>query len=89
MPKRKVTLYFRDDVLAETQREAVRQDRSISWIIQAAWKLARAELQALPREIDEPDLGDPPEPPRKAAVTARPAATAVAARRRTAATGKR
>jgi uncharacterized small protein (TIGR04563 family) len=86
MPKRKVTLYFRDEVLAETQREAVRQDRSISWIIQAAWKLARAELQALPPEREEPDLGDPPEPPRKSAVTARPAATAVAPRR---VTGKR
>lgn len=88
MPKRKVTLYFRDEVLAETQREAVRQDRSISWIIQAAWKLARAELRAMPREIDEPDLGDPPQaeqPPMKSAVTARP--VAVAAPRR--ATGKR
>jgi len=85
MPKRKVTLYFRDDVLAETQREAVRQDRSISWIIQAAWKLARAELQALPREVDEPDMGDP-EPPKKSAVAARPTASAVAPRR---VTGKR
>jgi uncharacterized small protein (TIGR04563 family) len=87
MPKRKVTLYFRDDVLAETQREAVRQDRSISWIIQAAWKLARAELRAMPRETDEPDLGDPPEEqtPMKSAVKAR-AQVAVAPRR---ATGKR
>jgi uncharacterized small protein (TIGR04563 family) len=85
MPKRKVTLYFRDEVLAETQREAVRQDRSISWIIQAAWKLARAELRAMPPEREEPDLGDPEEPPMKSAVKAR--AQMVAAPKR--ATGKR
>jgi len=39
--KRKVTLYFNSVMLAETQHEAIRQDRSISWIIQAAWRRAR------------------------------------------------
>ena len=85
MPKRKVTLYFRDDVLAETQHEAVRQDRSISWIIQAAWKLARAELRAMPPDREEPDMGDPEEPPMKSAVKARPPVAAAPRR----ATGKR
>jgi uncharacterized small protein (TIGR04563 family) len=46
--KKKVTLYFNAAMLAETQREALRQDRSISWIIQAAWRLAREEVQRLP-----------------------------------------
>jgi uncharacterized small protein (TIGR04563 family) len=46
--KRKVTLYFNATMLAETQREAIRQDRSISWIIQAAWRLARDEVRRLP-----------------------------------------
>jgi uncharacterized small protein (TIGR04563 family) len=46
--KRKVTLYFNATMLAETQREAIRQDRSISWIIQAAWKRARDEIRRLP-----------------------------------------
>jgi len=46
--KRKVTLYFNSTMLAETQREAIRQDRSISWIIQAAWKRAREEVRKLP-----------------------------------------
>ena len=46
--KRKVTLYFNAAILAETQREAIRQDRSISWIIQAAWKMARDEIRQLP-----------------------------------------
>jgi uncharacterized small protein (TIGR04563 family) len=46
--KRKVTLYFNSAMLAETQKEALRQDRSISWIIQAAWKLARDEVKRMP-----------------------------------------
>jgi uncharacterized small protein (TIGR04563 family) len=47
-PKRKVTLYFNSGMLAETQREAIRQDRSVSWIIQAAWKIARDDVRRLP-----------------------------------------
>jgi uncharacterized small protein (TIGR04563 family) len=46
--KRKVTLYFNSAMLAETQKEAIRQDRSVSWIIQAAWKLARDEVKRMP-----------------------------------------
>jgi len=41
-----VTLYFNAGMLSETQREAIRQDRSVSWIIQAAWKIAREEYAA-------------------------------------------
>jgi uncharacterized small protein (TIGR04563 family) len=47
-PKRKVTLYFNSGMLSETQREAIRQDRSVSWIIQAAWKIAREDVRRLP-----------------------------------------
>ncbi len=46
--KRKVTLYFNSAMLAETQKEAIRQDRSVSWIIQAAWRLARDEVKKMP-----------------------------------------
>lgn len=46
--KKKVTLYFNAPMLAETQKEAIRQDRSISWIIQAAWRKARDEIKRLP-----------------------------------------
>jgi len=49
--KRKVTLYFNAAMLAETQREALRQDRSISWIIQAAWKIARDTIKQMPGAI--------------------------------------
>jgi uncharacterized small protein (TIGR04563 family) len=46
--KRKVTLYFNAAMLAETQKEAIRQDRSVSWIIQAAWRIARDEVRRIP-----------------------------------------
>jgi uncharacterized small protein (TIGR04563 family) len=47
-PKKKVTLYFSAAMLEETQKEAIRQDRSISWIIQAAWRMSRDEVRKLP-----------------------------------------
>jgi uncharacterized small protein (TIGR04563 family) len=46
--KKKQSLYFPEEVLAEIQYEADRQDRSLSWIVQQAWRIARAELQKLP-----------------------------------------
>jgi uncharacterized small protein (TIGR04563 family) len=39
-------------MLAELQGEATRQDRSISWLIQQAWKVARGELQRIPSTTD-------------------------------------
>lgn len=51
--KRKVTLYFNAAMLAETQKEALRQDRSISWIIQAAWRLARDEVKRMPGALSQ------------------------------------
>ncbi len=41
--KRKQSLYFPEDMLKEIQDEATRQDRSLSWIVQKAWKIARKE----------------------------------------------
>ena len=36
--KRKQSLYFPEDMLKEIQDEANRQDRSLSWIVQQAWR---------------------------------------------------
>jgi uncharacterized small protein (TIGR04563 family) len=63
LPKRKVTLYFSSGMLEETQREAIRQDRSISWIIQAAWRIAREEVRRLPTVTGAMILPPPPPPP--------------------------
>jgi uncharacterized small protein (TIGR04563 family) len=49
---RKQSLYFPEDMLTEIQREAERQDRSMSWIVQQAWKLARAEMKRIPSVND-------------------------------------
>ena len=50
--KRKQSLYFPEEMLEEIQREAMRQDRSMSWIVQMAWKLARGEIRKLPSVND-------------------------------------
>jgi uncharacterized small protein (TIGR04563 family) len=39
-------------MLAELQEQSMRQDRSISWLIQQAWKIARSELQRIPSTTD-------------------------------------
>ena len=39
--KRKQSLYFPEEMLKEIQEEANRQDRSLSWVVQQAWKIAR------------------------------------------------
>ena len=46
--KRKQSLYFPEEMLKEIQDEAGRQDRSLSWIVQKAWKLARKDIMKVP-----------------------------------------
>ena len=46
--KRKQSLYFPEDMLAEIKREALRQDRSLSWIVQQAWRIARENIKKFP-----------------------------------------
>jgi uncharacterized small protein (TIGR04563 family) len=51
--KRKQSLYFPEDMLSEITAEANRQDRSLSWIVQKAWKIARREIMQYPSVNDE------------------------------------
>jgi uncharacterized small protein (TIGR04563 family) len=56
--KRKQSLYFPEDMLADIKREALRQDRSLSWIVQQAWRIAREEIRKFPSinlDTDEVD----------------------------------
>lgn len=46
--KKKLTLYFPEEMLDETKVEAERQDRSVSWILQTAWRIARNEINNYP-----------------------------------------
>lgn len=55
--KRKRSLYFPDNILREMQSEAKRQERSLSWIVQYAWRIARADLMRLP-SVGESELQD-------------------------------
>jgi uncharacterized small protein (TIGR04563 family) len=48
MDKRKQSLYFPDDMLAEMRAEATRLDRSISWVVQYAYRHGKAALAAIP-----------------------------------------
>jgi uncharacterized small protein (TIGR04563 family) len=58
--KRKQSLYFPEDMLKEIQREAARLDRSLSWIVQQGWKLARGPIREFPSSND--DTGSLPDP---------------------------
>ena len=61
--KRKQSLYFPEEMLKEIGTEATRQDRSLSWIVQKAWKAARKEIMSIP-SVDgvagDPDKVEPP-----------------------------
>lgn len=60
--KRKQSLYFPEDMLKEIQEEASRQDRSMSWIVQQAWKVSRDQIARVPGVDDRPSLQPPPAP---------------------------
>jgi uncharacterized small protein (TIGR04563 family) len=53
--KRKQSLYFTEETLAEIEFQAARLDRSLSWIVQAAWKVARREIRSTPGANDRPE----------------------------------
>ncbi len=46
--KRKQSLYFPEEMLREIQEEATRQDRSLSWIVQQAWRAAHDRISKMP-----------------------------------------
>ncbi len=53
--KRKQSLYFPESMLQEIKDEAARLDRSLSWVVQRAWKMARVEIKKIPSVND---IGD-------------------------------
>ncbi len=50
--KRKQSFYFPEKMLKEITGEAIRQDRSLSWIVQRAWLTAREELKRIPSTME-------------------------------------
>jgi uncharacterized small protein (TIGR04563 family) len=50
--KRKQSLYFPESMLQEIKEEAARLDRSLSWVVQRCWKLAKADIREIPSVND-------------------------------------
>ena len=46
--KRKQSLYFPEEMLREISEEATRLDRSLSWVVQQAWKKAKEQIREFP-----------------------------------------
>ncbi len=46
--KQKLTIYMPDSILDELKVQAERQDRSISWLVEHCWKLARPRVSEYP-----------------------------------------
>ena len=53
--KRKQSLYFPEAMLQPIKAEAARLDRSLSWVVQRAWKLARVDVKKIPSVNDIAD----------------------------------
>ena len=65
--KRKQSLYFPEEMLRDIQEEATRQDRSLSWIVQQAWRAARPQMAKMPGmdDLGAPSLAPAPAQPVK------------------------
>ena len=46
----KQSLYLNEEMLREVKAEAERLDRSYSWILSMAWKIARERIQSMPAQ---------------------------------------
>lgn len=40
----KQSMYFPSGMLGEIREEAIRLNRSVSWVVQRAWKMAKGEI---------------------------------------------
>jgi len=49
---RKQSLYFPEEMLSEIQTQAQRLDRSLSWVVQQAWKISKTDLRKIPSPND-------------------------------------
>ena len=52
--KQKQSVYFLEEMLNEIAAEGTRLDRSMSWIVQHAWKVARKDVMRMPSVSDLP-----------------------------------
>ena len=50
--KRKQSLYFPEEYLDQIRKESLRQDRSMSWLVQKAWEISRDKIMGFPSAND-------------------------------------
>ncbi len=77
--KQKQSLYFPEETLAEIMKESIRLDRSLSWTVQQAWRLAREEVKRFPSVGWRSEVSASPRPtppPRERRVAPPPAVAA-------------
>ncbi len=48
MTGQKTSVYLPMDLLRELEAEAARQERTLSWLLQQAWRRAKRELSRVP-----------------------------------------
>lgn len=51
--KCKQSLFFPPEILADIRSESYRLDRSLSWVVQRAWRTARKKIMAMPSDSDK------------------------------------
>ena len=49
---KKRSIYVPADILDEIEHEMQRQERTMSWLVQQAWRIARPTIQSLPAVED-------------------------------------
>lgn len=53
--KRKVSVYLEEGTREELEGEAARQERTMSWLMVQAWKIAYPHIRAVPGVEDDPE----------------------------------
>jgi len=48
VPHHKRSFYFPETMFQEMHADAIRLDRSLSWVVRKAWELAKVRLAAIP-----------------------------------------
>ena len=48
MRRKKMTIYLSEDLVQETRKEALRHDRSLSWVLEMAWRLSGDKIKEMP-----------------------------------------
>jgi uncharacterized small protein (TIGR04563 family) len=54
----KQSLYFPVDMYHEVREEAARLDRSVSWVVVQAWRMAKSKIREIPG-VEDPKSENP------------------------------